>query len=129
MLREANMSHSGSLLTSRAFSRGKPGICLVALIVAAGAVAGCARQHRQQEANAALLQPPPAYCRPRPAPDCTFRNASPRTVDPAEFARLKLAYERRCIRHAEKSERERMHQLQASGACDGRPAPSLTTSR
>ncbi|MBI5321005.1 hypothetical protein [Bradyrhizobium sp.] len=123
------MSHSGSVLTNRTVARGKPGARLAALIVAAGAVAGCAQQHGQQEANAALVRPQPAYCQPRPAPDCTFRNTSLRTVDPAEFARLKLAYERRCIRHAEKTERERMHELQASGACEGRPAPSLATSR
>lgn len=123
------MSHSGSALTSRTVARGKPCVHLAALIVAAGAVAGCARQHGQQEANAALMQPRPAYCQPRPAPDCTFRNASLRTVDATEFARLKLAYERRCIRHAEKTERERMRELQASGACDVRPAPALATSR
>ena len=29
----------------------------------------------------------------------------------------------------EKAERERMRELQASGACEARPAPSLATSR
>jgi hypothetical protein len=101
------------------------------LLVAALAVVlgSCARQHSQQEANAALPAPRPAYCEPRPAPDCAFKGSMLRTVDPAEFASLKHAYERRCIRHAEKVERERMRELHASGACAGRPAPSLATSR
>jgi hypothetical protein len=104
---------------------------LLAVFVVAAAAAGCARQRSQQEANAALPEPKPqpAYCQPGPAPDCRFRNASLRTVDPAEFARLKRAYERRCVRHAEKVERARRRELQAAGACQGRPAPSLAASR
>ncbi len=107
----------------------RSGVLLAALIASAVALGGCARQQGQQEAQAAQARPQPAYCQRRPAPDCEFRTASLRTVDPAEFARLKLAYQRRCIRHAEKAERERMRELQASGACKGRPAPSLAASR
>jgi hypothetical protein len=128
MLREANMSHFGSLTTSQTAARGMPG-ALLAVLIAAGAAAGCAQQHGQQQANAALAEEPPAYCQPRPAPDCRFRNANLRTMDPAEFARLKLAYERRCVRHAEKVERERVRELQAAGACGSRPAPSLAANR
>jgi hypothetical protein len=123
------MSHFGSAITSLTIAGGKPAPLLAALIVSAIVMAGCARQQSQQEAHAAQAKPQPAYCKPRPAPDCEFRNASLRTVDPTEFARLKLAYERRCIRHAKKAERARMRELQASGACEGRPAPSLAASR
>ncbi|HKU05597.1 MAG TPA: hypothetical protein VJR30_05975 [Bradyrhizobium sp.] len=122
------MSHFGPNLTSLTAISGKPAMLLAVLVV----VAGCAQQRSQQEANAALVEPEPAqpaYCQPAPAPDCEFKSANRRTVDPAEFARLKLAYERRCIRHAEKAERERMRELQAAGVCEGRPAPALATSR
>jgi len=122
------MSHFGSA-TSLTHTAGKPAVLLAAAI--AVVLAGCAQQRGEQEANAALPEPPPlpAYCEPRPAPDCEFKGSTLKTVDPAEFSRLKLAYERRCIRHAEKAERERMRVLHASGACEGRPAPALATSR
>jgi hypothetical protein len=115
------MSHFGSTL-----SRGRPSI-LAALV--AVALAGCAQQQGQQEAQAAAARPQPAYCQPGPAPDCAFRGSRISTVDSEEFNRLKSAYQRRCIRHAEKVERERMRELQAAGACMGRPAPSLAASR
>ena len=95
------------------------------------ALAGCAQQQGQHEAQAAAAspQPQPAYCQLGPAPDCAFNGSRLITVDSEEFARLKGAYQRRCIRHAEKVERERMRELQAAGACMGRPAPSLAASR
>ena len=120
------MSHFGSV-TSLTRAGAKPGLLLAALIAAA--LAGCAKQPAPQEAQAAVVQSPPAYCQPHPAPDCQFKGSTLKTVDPAEFARLKLAYERRCIRHAEKAERQRMRELLAVGACEGRPAPSLAASR
>jgi hypothetical protein len=93
------------------------------------ALGGCAQQQGQHEAQASAARVQPAYCAPGPSPDCEFRGSKLRTVDSAEFDRLKGAYERRCIRHAEKVERERMRELQAAGACTGRPAPSLAASR
>jgi len=96
----------------------------------AGGPAGCARQQGPQEAQAAATpKPEPAYCQPNPPPDCQFKGSTRKTVDAAEFARLKVAYERRCVRHAERVERERMRELQVAGACEGRPAPSLAASR
>jgi hypothetical protein len=112
------MSHFGSAITSQSATGGKPAALLVALMASAIALAGCARQQSPQEAHAGPARPQPAYCQPRAAPDCEFKNANLRTVDPTEFARLKLAYERRCIRHAEKAERTRIRELQASGACE-----------
>ena len=124
------MSHFGSTIPSLIAAAQQPGALLAALVAMAVAMAGCARQQGPQEAQAAALpEPQPAYCQPNPLPDCQFKGSTLKTVDAAEFARLKLAYERRCIRHAERAERERMRELQAAGACEGRPAPSLAASR
>jgi hypothetical protein len=123
------MSHFGSSITSPTAARTRPGVFLSALIAAA--LAGCAQQQSQHEAQAAVPQPQPqpAYCAASPAPDCAFKGSKLKTVDPAEFARLKDAYERRCIRRAEKAERERMRELHAAGVCGERPAPALAASR
>jgi hypothetical protein len=121
------MSHFGSPISLTRAGE-KPGTLLVALIASAMALAGCAKQPSPQEAQAAAPQPP-AYCQPRPAPDCEFKGSTLKTVDSAEFARLKVAYERRCIRHAEKVERARIRELHAAGACERRPPPSLAASR
>jgi hypothetical protein len=103
-------------------------VLLAALI--AVVMAGCAQQQGgEHEAQAAQPQPQPAYCAASPAPDCAFKGSKLKTVDAAEFARLKVAYERRCIRHAEKAERERMRELHAAGVCGERPAPALAASR
>jgi hypothetical protein len=123
------MSHFGSAATGPIVAAARPGLLLAALVASAMALGGCAGQQGTQEAHAGPTNPQPAYCERRPAPDCEFRNASLRTVDPTEFARLKLAYERRCIRRVERAERRRMRELQASGACEDRPAPSLAASR
>ena len=124
------MSHFGSTITSLIAAAQKPGALLAALVATAVAIAGCARQQGPQEAQAAAPpKPEPVYCQPNPLPDCQFKGSTLRTVDAAEFARLKLAYERRCIRRAERAERERMRELHAAGACEGRPAPSLAASR
>ena len=123
------MSHFGSAFASLTVARRMSGVLLAALI--AVALAGCARQQGQHDAQAAAAQPQPqpAYCEPGRVPDCAFRGSRLKTVDSDEFTRLKSAYERRCIRHAEKAERERMRELQAAGACTGRPEPSLAASR
>jgi hypothetical protein len=42
-------------------------------------------------------------------------------VDPNEWARLKLEYERQCYQDAEKAARERLSQLQASSTCEIEP--------
>jgi hypothetical protein len=124
------MSHFGSIITGLIAAAQKPGALLAALVATAVAIAGCARQQGPQEAQAAAPpKPEPVYCQPNPLPDCQFKGSTLKTVDAAEFARLKLAYERRCIRHAERVERERMRELHAAGACEGRPAPSLAASR
>jgi len=124
------MSHFGSTIASLIAAAQRPGAVLAALVATAVAIAGCAWRQAPQEAQAAAPpKPEPAYCQPNPLPDCQFKGSTLKTVDAAEFARLKLAYERRCVRHAERVERERMRELQVAGACEGRPAPSLAASR
>jgi hypothetical protein len=39
-------------------------------------------------------------------------------VDPNEWARLKLDYERQCYQEAEKAARDRLRLLQASSTCE-----------
>jgi hypothetical protein len=112
------MSQFGSVTTAPFVAAIRPGALLGALIGSAIALAGCARQQDQQQAYAAAAPPPPpAYCQPSPSPDCKFRGATRRTMDPVEFARLKHDYERRCARRAERTDRERLRQLQTAGAC------------
>jgi hypothetical protein len=113
----ANMSQFGSVITALLVGAVRPGALLVALIGSAIALAGCARQDQQQAYAAAAPPPPPAYCQPSPSPDCEFRGPRLRAMDPGEFARLKHDYERRCIRRAERTDRERLRQLQTAGAC------------
>ena len=112
------MSQFGSVVTDPFVAAIRPGALLAALIGSAIALAACARQQDQQQAYAAAAPPaPPAYCQPSPSPDCKFRGATRRTMDPVEFARLKHDYERRCVRRAERTDRQRLRQLQAAGAC------------
>jgi hypothetical protein len=54
----------------------------------------------------------PALLTPQPAPDCEFDGPDPKTVDPDQWARLKLDYERQCYRKAEKIVRQRLVLLQ-----------------
>jgi hypothetical protein len=104
-------------------------LAALSTVLVAMALGGCAQQQGQHEAQASAARVQPTYCQPGPAPDCAFKGSRLNTVDSEEFTRLKGAYERRCIRHAGKVERERMRELQAAGACTGRPAPSLAASR
>ena len=101
------------------------------------AVAGCARnpagrdEVKAQPVPAAtpargypevrIHRPARALLVSQPAPDCEFRGADRNTVDPDEFARLKLDYERQCYQRAEKVARERLRQLQASSRCEIEP--------
>ena len=121
------MSHFKSALTSPTAPRA--GVLLAA--ATAITLAGCARQQNQHEAQAAVPppEPRPAYCEPSPAPDCAFKGSRLKTVDPAEFARLKLAYERRCVRRAEKTEHARMRELHSAGLCGDRATPALAAIR
>ena len=96
-------------------------------------LAGCAQHSVQQEVKADPIEavaPPQAHPdfrirRPnrallisQPAPDCEFRGTELKTVDPDQWARLRLDYERQCYQRTEKKVRDRLRLLQASSRCE-----------
>jgi hypothetical protein len=121
----------------------------VCVILCAMSFAGCARNPAQREASPALHEdkaspvrapvrtrryseptryaepkirrPDLALLSPQPAPDCELKRSDLRTVDPDEWARLKVEYERQCYQNAEKAARERLALLQASSTCEIEP--------
>ena len=60
---------------------------------------------------------------PRP-PDCGFARSDLKTLDPDQWARLKVEYERKCYQNAEKMIRERLRLLQAANRCEAEAARS-----
>jgi hypothetical protein len=67
----------------------------------------------------------PQICRPARtllvpphAPDCSFDRAELKTLDPDEWARLKVEYERKCYQTAERTVRETLRLLQAANRCE-----------
>jgi hypothetical protein len=136
---------------SRASSRLalRPSAALVRKLIAlsalscAMALAGCAAQSPAPELQASVQpaadrQPEPrvhrpsrALLAPQRAPDCAFREASDlKPVDPDQWERLKLAYERQCYQHAEQVARERLRRLQSARMCEAEPVRlSLPASR
>jgi hypothetical protein len=70
-----------------------------------------------------IRRPDLALLSPQPTPDCEFKRSDVKTVDPDEWARLKVEYERQCFRDAEKAARERLVLLQTSSTCEIEPVP------
>ena len=119
-----------------------PKLLTISVVFCALAVAGCARNpvHRefnpvQHEVRAApvrthrhteprryseprIHRPDPTLLAPQPAPDCEFKRTNVEAVDPNEWARLKIDYERQCYQDAEKTARDRLRLLQASSTCE-----------
>jgi hypothetical protein len=117
----------------------------ISVVFCAMAVAGCARNpaprefvpvrhevraapvrtHRYTEprryAELRIHRSDPALLAPQPAPDCEFKRTDVGTVDPNEWARLKIDYERQCYQNAEKIARDRLRLLQASSTCEIEP--------
>jgi len=106
-------------------------------ISCAMAVAGCASNSAQREVKAdpapaaapaevhsqlRIHRPNRALLTPQPAPDCELKASDLKTVDPDQWARLKLDYERQCYQAAEKMVRDRLRLLQASSRCEIEPA-------
>lgn len=82
-----------------------------------GAQAAIAPAHAgMSETPACRLDP--ALLTPQAAPDCAFGRADLKTLDPDQWARLKIEYERQCYRNAERSVRERLKLLQAAARCE-----------
>jgi len=68
-----------------------------------------------------ICRPDRALLAPQPAPDCGFGRADLKTVDPDQWAHLKLEYELKCYREAEKVARARLRLLQAAARCEASP--------
>jgi hypothetical protein len=74
-------------------------------------------QARAETQKTPICRPDPALLAPQSAPDCTFGRPALKTLDPEQWARLKVEYERQCYRHAETTVRERLRLLQAASQC------------
>ena len=72
---------------------------------------------RTETQETPICRPDPALLAPQSAPDCKFGRTALKTLDPDQWARLKLEYERQCYQHAEKVVRERFRLLQAASRC------------
>ena len=77
-----------------------------------------AKPRQQPQAELRVHRPDPALLAPQPAPNCEFKRADVKAVDPNEWGRLKTEYERQCYQDAEKAARDRLGQLQASSLCE-----------
>ena len=76
-----------------------------------------------------IRRPDLALLSPQPAPDCEFKRSDLKTVDPDEWGRLKVEYERQCYLNAEKAARDRLVLLQASATCEIEPVPQRKPAR
>jgi hypothetical protein len=126
-----------------------PKLLTVCVIFCSMSFAGCARNPAQREVSPVLHEgkapsirapvrtrrysepyryaepkirrPDLALLSPQPAPDCELKRSDLKTVDPDEWARLKVEYERQCYQDAEKAARERLVLLQTSSTCEIEP--------
>jgi hypothetical protein len=104
--------------------RVRPNFTNLCAIVFTLAISGCAGNAPSPETHpgaASLTGAETPKCHiahvllvPPPAPDCGFSRSDLKTVDPDQWARLKVEFERKCFQHAEKMVRERLRQLQAA---------------
>jgi hypothetical protein len=69
-------------------------------------------------AEAPACRPDRTLLTPAHAPDCSFGRSDLKTLDPDQWARLKIEYERKCYQNAEKAVRERLRLLQAANRCE-----------
>ena len=99
----------------------------------ASPVRAAVRPHRYPEpyryAEPRVRRPDPALLSPQPAPDCEFKRSDLKTVDPGEWARLKIEYERQCYQEAEKAARDRLALLQTSSTCEIEPVQQRSPGR
>ena len=88
-------------------------------------------RHDPAQATVILGHPESQLCRadrtllaPPHAPDCGFDRSDLKTLDPDQWARLKVEYERKCYQNAEQVVRERLRLLQAANRCQTASARS-----
>lgn len=103
---------------------------LVAAPLLLAALSACAPTPVPEDAQAAVAparakmqetpacQPDPALFTPQAPPDCVFGRPDLKTLDPDQWARLKIEYERQCYRNAERAVRERLKLLQTAARCE-----------
>jgi hypothetical protein len=97
--------------------------------LAAIALGGCAQsaapepiasaQAAARPAETPICRPDPGLLGPQSPPDCVFHRAELKTIDPDQWARLKIEYERQCYQKAERGVRERLNRLLAVNRCEG----------
>jgi hypothetical protein len=87
------------------------------------------RSDPRRELELRIRKPDPALLSLQPAPDCEFKRADVKAVDPEAWARLKAEYERQCYLDAEKAARERLGRLQAASTCEIEPASPRKSAR
>jgi hypothetical protein len=73
---------------------------------------------RAEMQESRICRPDSALLVPQNAPDCVFGRPELKTLDPDQWARLKVEYERQCYQRAERGVRERLRQLQAAAKCE-----------
>jgi hypothetical protein len=114
------------------------GATLCAAAYAATALCACApgstdlgSRHAGIQASTTIGEHPVLTCRPDRAllvaphaPDCSFGRSDLKTLDPDQWARLKIEYERKCYQSAERAVRDKLRQLQAANRCEAGPARS-----
>jgi hypothetical protein len=74
---------------------------------------------RAEMQEALLCRSDPALLEAPSPPDCVFGRADLKTLDPNQWAQLKIEYERLCYQRAERAVRERLRLLQAASRCEG----------
>ena len=73
---------------------------------------------KAEHSELARCRPDRALMVPPHPPDCSFGRSDLKTLDPDEWARLKVEYERTCFQAAERTVRERLRLLQAANRCE-----------
>jgi len=111
---------------------------LAAALPVLAALAGCAPGPSPETAQAAaaparaeiqeipICRADPALLTPQFAPDCKFGRSELKTLDPDQWARLKVEFERQCYQRAESTVRERLHLLQMAARCEAAPIQSAS---
>jgi len=73
---------------------------------------------RVEVPQAPVCRPDSALLVPQSPPDCAFGRPDLKTLDPDQWARLKVESERQCYQRAERVVRERLRLLQAATRCE-----------